>query len=115
MARKPNRPAGQGERRGLNENYGRELMELHTLGVDGGYTQQDVREVARCFTGWTIDRPRQGGGFIFRPRMHDFGEKVVLGHKIDGTSLLRRRGLVIGVDQDVGVEEATSAHESRLD
>jgi uncharacterized protein (DUF1800 family) len=72
------------ERRGLNENYGRELMELHTLGVDGGYTQQDVREVARCFTGWTIDRPRQGGGFIFRPRMHDFGEKSVLGRKIRG-------------------------------
>ena len=59
-------------------------MELHTLGVDGGYTQQDVREVARCFTGWTIDRPRQGGGFIFRPRFHDYGEKVVLGHKIQG-------------------------------
>jgi uncharacterized protein (DUF1800 family) len=71
-------------RRGLNENYGRELMELHTLGVDGGYTQQDVRDVARCFTGWTIDRPRQGGGFIFRPRFHDYGEKVVLGRKIQG-------------------------------
>ena len=71
----------QNERRGLNENYARELMELHTLGVDGGYTQQDVREVARCFTGWTIDRPRQGGGFIFRPRFHDDGEKTVLGRK----------------------------------
>jgi uncharacterized protein (DUF1800 family) len=70
-------------RRGLNENYARELMELHTLGVDGGYTQQDVIEVARCFTGWTIDRPRQGGGFTFNPRMHDFGPKVVLGHKIE--------------------------------
>ncbi len=45
---------GEKNRRGLNENYGRELMELHTLGVDGGYTQQDVTEVARCFTGWTI-------------------------------------------------------------
>lgn len=83
-ARRPNAPGAQGERRGLNENYGRELMELHTLGVDGGYTQQDVREVARCFTGWTIDRPRQGGGFVFRPRLHDFGEKVVLGRKIHG-------------------------------
>jgi len=69
-------------RRGLNENYARELMELHTLGVDGGYTQQDVREVARCFTGWTIDRPQQGGGFIFNPRLHDFGQKIVLRHKI---------------------------------
>ena len=72
------------ERRGLNENYARELMELHTLGVDGGYTQQDVREVARCFTGWTIDGPRQGGGFIFRPRLHDDDEKTVLGRKIKG-------------------------------
>jgi uncharacterized protein (DUF1800 family) len=57
-------------------------MELHTLGVDGGYTQKDVQEVARAFTGWTIANPRQGGGFIFDPRMHDDGEKVVLGHKI---------------------------------
>ena len=69
-------------RRGLNENYARELMELHTLGVDGGYTQRDVAEVARAFTGWTIDRPRQGGGFRFDPRLHDDGEKIVLGHRI---------------------------------
>ena len=67
---------------GLNENYGRELLELHTLGVDGGYTQQDVINVARALTGWTIDRPVAGGGFIFRPQMHDAGEKVVLGHKL---------------------------------
>ena len=67
---------------GLNENYGRELMELHTLGVDGGYTQKDVVEVARAFTGWTIAQPRQGGGFHFDPRMHDDGEKHVLGHTI---------------------------------
>jgi uncharacterized protein (DUF1800 family) len=67
---------------GLNENYARELMELHTLGVDGGYTQQDVIEVARCFTGWTIDRPQQGGGFIFRPLAHDRGAKRVLGQVI---------------------------------
>ena len=70
--------------RGLNENYGRELMELHTLGVDGGYTQKDVTEVARAFTGWTIENPRQGGGFIFRPQLHDMGQKVVLGHVIRG-------------------------------
>ncbi len=57
-------------------------MELHTLGVEGGYTQKDVQEVARAFTGWTIANPRQGGGFRFEPRMHDDGEKVVLGHKI---------------------------------
>ncbi len=65
---------------GINENYARELMELHTLGVDGGYTQADVQEVARCFTGWTIDRPT--GQFVFRPRQHDNGAKIVLGHQI---------------------------------
>ena len=77
----PSRPGGKGPK-GLNENYARELMELHTLGVDGGYTQKDVIEVARSFTGWTIDRPREGGGFVFRPLAHDNGEKVVLGHRI---------------------------------
>jgi uncharacterized protein (DUF1800 family) len=65
--------------RGLNENYARELMELHTLGVDGGYTQQDIVEVARCFTGWTIDKPNQGGPFTYNDRTHDKGEKTVLG------------------------------------
>jgi uncharacterized protein (DUF1800 family) len=75
-------PGAQNRRRGLNENYARELMELHTLGVDGGYTQKDVQEVARAFTGWTILNPRQGGGFRFEPRMHDDGEKIVLGQKI---------------------------------
>ena len=68
--------------RGLNENYARELMELHTLGVDGGYTQKDVTEVARCFTGWTIRAPRQGGDFFYNDRVHDKGEKTVLGVKI---------------------------------
>src|SRR5438034_8549481 len=92
----------QQQRRGINENYARELMELHTLGVDGGYTQKDVQEVARCFTGWTIIAPRgagaaaqavmngpladmartKAGSFIFRPGVHDNGEKIVLGHKI---------------------------------
>ena len=73
---------GQGRRAGLNENYARELMELHTLGVDGGYTQRDVTEVARAFTGWTIDRPRQDARFVFRPAMHDTDTKVVLGFRI---------------------------------
>ena len=82
----PPRTAGGGQsgtrRNGLNENYARELMELHTLGVDGGYTQRDVTEVARAFTGWTIDNPRLGGQFKFEPRIHDDGEKVILGHRI---------------------------------
>jgi uncharacterized protein (DUF1800 family) len=68
--------------RGLNENYARELMELHTLGVDGGYTQKDVTEVARCFTGWTIRAPKEGGGFFFNAKVHDKAEKIVLGVKI---------------------------------
>jgi uncharacterized protein (DUF1800 family) len=92
----------QQARRGINENYARELMELHTLGVEGGYTQKDVQEVARCFTGWTILAPRGAGAamqammngpradmlrenagrFFFNPRAHDDGEKTVLGHKI---------------------------------
>ena len=92
-----NAPAQQ-PRRGINENYARELMELHTLGVDGGYTQKDVQEVARCFTGWTIFQPRGGaaavnalrgeaarrvpGTFFFNARAHDDGEKIVLGNKI---------------------------------
>jgi uncharacterized protein (DUF1800 family) len=75
-------PQKQPQRRGLNENYGRELMELHTLGVDGGYTQQDVVNVARAFTGWTIDEPRRGGGFRFEERWHDDRDKIVLGHRI---------------------------------
>jgi uncharacterized protein (DUF1800 family) len=81
----PPRPAQAAQNRrprGINENYARELMELHTLGVDGGYTQKDVQEVARAFTGWTIQNPRLGGGFMFEPRLHDDGEKLILGHRI---------------------------------
>jgi len=96
---RPEQQRPQQQRRGINENYARELMELHTLGVDGGYTQKDVQEVARCFTGWTIFQPRGGGAavnallggeaarrtpgtFVFNARVHDDGEKTVLGHKI---------------------------------
>jgi uncharacterized protein (DUF1800 family) len=80
-----NRPPGKGKGKqasGLNENYGRELMELHTLSVNGGYSQKDVTEVAKVFTGWTIERPNRGGGFHFEPRMHEPGDKIVLGHRI---------------------------------
>jgi len=77
-------PARRQRPTGLNENYARELMELHTLGVDGGYTQHDVVEVARALTGWTVDRGRGEGEaeprFIFRPALHDFGPKTILGH-----------------------------------
>jgi uncharacterized protein (DUF1800 family) len=80
----PPRPRpNQGKRpTGLNENYGRELLELHTLSVNGGYSQRDVSEVAKVFTGWTIDKPAEGGGFKFEPRMHEPGAKFVLGHRI---------------------------------
>jgi uncharacterized protein (DUF1800 family) len=76
----------QRQRRGLNENYAREIMELHTLGVDGGYTQKDVTELARVLTGWTIEQPQRGGDFTFNERMHEPGSKVVLGQtfKEDG-------------------------------
>jgi uncharacterized protein (DUF1800 family) len=73
-------PASLGGRPSINENYARELMELHTLGVNGGYTQTDVINVARAFTGWTIFEPARYGEFQFNPAMHDRGEKVVLGH-----------------------------------
>ena len=72
----------QRQARGLNENYGRELMELQTLGVNGGYTQQDVIAVARAFTGWTVRKPNTEPEFVFAGFMHDMGEKVVLGHKL---------------------------------
>jgi uncharacterized protein (DUF1800 family) len=74
--------AGKKQERGLNENYGRELMELHTLGVDGGYTQQDVINVAKAFTGWTIRQPQRDPEFFFDDRIHDKGTKTVLGHQI---------------------------------
>ncbi|MDP9360307.1 MAG: DUF1800 domain-containing protein [Acidobacteriota bacterium] len=76
------RPQQKKQQGGLNENYAREIMELHTLGVDGGYTQKDVTELARVLTGWTITKQRDGGegaSFIFRPQLHDAGAKTVLG------------------------------------
>jgi uncharacterized protein (DUF1800 family) len=89
--------------RGLNENYGRELLELHTLGVDGGYTQKDVTEVARCFTGWTIRDPQRGGAFEFNARMHDPGEKTVLGVVIPAGG---------GIEDGLKVIEIVSRHPS---
>ena len=80
--RYPPRPNPGKRPSGLNENYGRELLELHTLSVNGGYSQRDVTEVAKVFTGWTIENPAVGGGFKFDPRMHEPGPKFVLGHRI---------------------------------
>jgi uncharacterized protein (DUF1800 family) len=78
----PNAAAKTKQERGLNENYGRELMELHTLGVDGGYTQDDVINVAKAFTGWSIKQPRRDAEFFFEERLHDTSVKTVLGHTI---------------------------------
>jgi len=78
----PNPNAKRKANNGLNENYGRELLELHTLSVSGGYSQRDVTEVAKVFTGWTIDKPNEGGGFKYEPRTHELGAKFVLGHRI---------------------------------
>jgi len=72
---------GKKEEHGLNENYGREVMELHTVGVDAGYTQQDVIEMARTLTGWTIHEPRRDPQFFFDDRLHAFGTMTVMGHK----------------------------------
>jgi uncharacterized protein (DUF1800 family) len=76
------RPKAKNRPSGLNENYAREIMELHTLGVDGGYTQKDVTELAKVLTGWTIEKPQLGGGFKFNERAHEPGDKYVLGRKI---------------------------------
>ncbi len=73
--------AAQKAPKGLNENYAREIMELHTLGVNGGYTQKDVTELAKILTGWTIKQPRKGGGFEFNERVHEPGTKYFLGQK----------------------------------
>ena len=79
---RPRPQQGKNRPSGLNENYAREIMELHTLGVDGGYTQKDVTELAKVLTGWTIEKPQLGGGFKFNDRAHEPGNKYVLGHKI---------------------------------
>jgi uncharacterized protein (DUF1800 family) len=103
----PQRTAAQAARarRGLNENYARELMELHTLGVDGGYTQHDVIEVARALTGWTMN-PRQNADFVFRPAIHDAGAKVVLGHQMPAG-----RGIEDGEDVlDILARDPHTAH-----
>ncbi len=113
-----------GRERGLNENYARELLELHTLGVDGGYTQDDVIEVARAFTGWTMQLPGRGGGsrankgmssdggasageFVFRAEWHDPGEKTVMGR-----SLPAGRGIEDGLDvlRMLAVHPSTARH-----
>ena len=80
--------------RGLNENYGREVMELHTVGVDAGYTQQDVIQMAECLTGWSIKEPRKDPEFFFDEKIHAQGKKTVMGHKFNAGGRERRRRCV---------------------
>jgi len=87
--RHPGRPP-----EGINENYGRELMELHTVGVNGGYTQADVIQAARILTGWTVDRPERGGGFQFNANRHEPGAEVVMGHQFRGSGEQQGRDLL---------------------
>ena len=101
-----NKQTGQ-TRGGLNENYGREIMELHTLGVDGGYTQKDVTEVARCFTGWGTNAQ---GQWTFRPRAHDNGEKTVLGHVIPAGGGQKDGETVLDI---LAASPATASHIAR--
>ncbi len=102
-------PAAKNKDPGLNENYARELMELHTLGVDGGYTQKDVTEVAKVFTGWTIEDPRNGVGFTFNERRHEPGPKYVLGQTIQENG--EQEGLA--VLHQLAISPATAHHLSQ--
>ena len=102
LAKTGKRPVNH-RRNGLNENYARELLELHTLGVDGGYTQHDVIEVARALTGWGLDVPREGGGFLFREGAHDAEAKTVLGHALAAGR---------GVDEGEEVLDLVARHSS---
>ncbi|HEY0759955.1 MAG TPA: DUF1800 domain-containing protein [Acidisarcina sp.] len=77
------RPGQKTAQRGLNENYGREVMELHTVGVNGGYTQSDVTNLAKILTGWTVDHPELGGPFLFDPKKHEPGPKTWFGHVVE--------------------------------
>lgn len=83
----PANPRSKKGNRGLNENYGRELMELHTVGVNGGYTQADVTALSAILTGWTVDRPHQAGPFTYEPRRHEPGPKQWLGHTINASAI----------------------------
>ena len=103
IAQNPQLQQAAQRRRGLNENYARELMELHTLGVDGGYTQQDVIDVARALTGWTIARGAQGGGFAFRGEVHDASAKTILGTSFPANT---------GIEEGEAVLDLLASHPS---
>ena len=91
----PQKPNAKQGNKGLNENYGREVMELHTLGVNGGYTQADVTHLAAILTGWGVDRPNYAGGFLYDPKKHEPGTKNWFGYSID------EQGRIIGSEANV--------------
>lgn len=111
----PNSPVGKRRARGLNENHARELMELHTVGVDGGYTQQDVTSLARVLTGWTFERDADkfgAGQFRFRPEVHEPGDQTVMGkvYKADAQYPLGNEGQGVAVLHDLAGHPATAHH-----
>jgi uncharacterized protein (DUF1800 family) len=96
----PANPRSKAGNKGLNENYGREIMELHTLGVNGGYTQSDVTNLSAILTGWTVDKPYQAGGFQFDAKRHEPGTKVWLGQRIgSGPTFVVQGGSAVGAEQ----------------
>jgi len=95
----PANPRSKPGNKGLNENYGREIMELHTVGVNGGYTQADVTNLSAILTGWTVNQPYQAGAFQFDPKRHEPGAKVWLGHKIgSGQTFVPQGGSAINAE-----------------
>jgi uncharacterized protein (DUF1800 family) len=101
----PKNPNAKRGAKGLNENYGREVMELHTVGVNGGYTQADVTALSAILTGWGVDRTQQGGGFAFDPKRHEPGPKVWLGYLIDDNGSITK--LAPGVPRPAGLNGKT--------
>ena len=104
----PDSPFGERSGKGLNENLGREILELHTLGVDGGYTQADVEALARILTGWTVARPKDPapGGFRFEPRIHEPGPKLLLGRTYAEAGLAEGEAALL----DLARHPATARH-----
>jgi uncharacterized protein (DUF1800 family) len=102
----PRNPKAKKGNRGLNENYGREVMELHTVGVDGGYSQADVTALSAILTGWSVDRPNQGGPFAFEPRKHEPGTKSWLGYSIDDTGRVLPSGSVPPVPNEMATPDS---------
>lgn len=101
----PANPKAKKGNRGLNENYGREVMELHTVGVNGGYTQADVTALSAILTGWTVDRPHQAGPFVYEPRRHEPGSKQWFGHTIDASTAPAQPNTPPGMNE--GIEALT--------